>query len=137
MPSLTRISKRMQRRMADAAAPLIDPDERIQISLFAQDTPVRGRPLLFMSLIKRVGYLVIGATQRHIYVFSRGLFANGRIHGVIRRYPLASTPVALRRGWGELTIGTDRYWIAALAAQGDAKDFVAFVQNAAREGTVT
>jgi hypothetical protein len=131
LPSLTRISRRMQRRIAEAAAPLIEPDERVQISLFAQDTPVRGEPLLLMSLIKRVGYLVIGATQRHIYVFSRGLLANGKVRGVVRRYPLASTPVAYRRGWGELTIGRDRYWIAALAAQGDAKDFVTFVRNAA------
>lgn len=135
MPSLTRISRRMQRRIAKAAAPLIEPDERIQISLFAQDTPLRGEPLLFVSLIKRVACLVIGATQRHIYVFSRGLLANGRIRGVIRRYPLASTSVEYRRGWGELTIGGDRYWIAALAAQGDAKDFVTFVRNAARSGT--
>jgi len=45
----------MQRRIAEAAAPLIEPNERVQISLFAQDTAVRGQPLLFMSLIKRVG----------------------------------------------------------------------------------
>lgn len=46
MPSLTRISRRMQRRIAEAAAPLIEPNERVQISLFAQDTAVRGQPLL-------------------------------------------------------------------------------------------
>lgn len=80
-----------------------------------------------LSIFKRVGHLVIGATHRNIYVFSRGLFANGKIRGMVRRYPKTSTPVELRRGWGQLTIGADRYWIAGLASQGDAADFVNFV----------
>jgi hypothetical protein len=130
MPSWTRVSSRLQRRIAEATAPFVEPDEEIQVALFAQDTPVRGQSLLFMSLLKRVGHLVIGATQRHIYVFSRGLFATGKILGVVRRYPLRSTPVELRPGWGKLTIGPDRYWVAALAAQGDAADFVNFVHHA-------
>jgi len=120
----------VQRRIAEAAAPFVEPDEEIEVALFAQSTPVRGRTPLFLSFLKRVGHLVIGATQRHIYVFSRGLFANGKIRGVIRRYPLTPTPVELRPGWGQLTIGTDRYWVAALAAQGDAADFVDFVRHA-------
>jgi hypothetical protein len=129
LASLTRTSRRTQRRLAEAAAPFIEPGESIQIALFAQDTPVRGQPLLLMSLLKQVGFLVLGATQRHIYVFSRGFLCNAKLRGVIRRYPLASTSVAFRRSWGELDIDVDRYWIAAFAAQGDAQDFVAFVQK--------
>jgi hypothetical protein len=130
VPSWTRVSGRMQRKIAEAAAPFVEPDELIQVALFAQDTPVRGQPLLFLSLLKRVGHLVIGATQRHIYVFSRGLFATGKIRGVVRRYPLRSTPVELHPGWGKLSIGADRYWVAALGAQGDAADLVNFVRHA-------
>jgi len=64
-------------------------------------------------------------------VFSRGLPASGAIRGVVRRYPIDSTPVELHRGWGRLTIGTDDYWIAGLASQGDATDFVNFVLGVA------
>jgi hypothetical protein len=123
----------VQRRIAEGAAAFIERDERIRVAFFAQDTPIRGRALVFLSLIKRVGHLVIGATERNIYVFSRGLFANGTIRGVVRRYPITSTPVALRRGWGRLTIGADSYWIAGLASQGDATDFVEFVRGGSGE----
>jgi hypothetical protein len=119
----------MQRRIADSAARFLQPDERLRIGLFAQNMPVRGRPLLVLSLAGRVRHLIIGATDRRIYVFSRGLLANGKVRGVSRIYPLDSTPVRLRRAWGELTIGSDRYWISALAAQGDALDFVGFVET--------
>jgi hypothetical protein len=129
MPSWTRVSSRVQRRIAEAAARFIEKDERIQVAIFAQDTPVRGQPLAFLSLLKQVGHLVIAATERNIYVFSRGLLANGTIRGVVRRYPIKSTPVELRRGWGKVTIGTDNYWVSGLASQGDSTDFVSFVQG--------
>jgi hypothetical protein len=129
LPGWTRVGRRMQRRIAESAAPFLAANERLRIGLFAQDTPIRGRPLLFLSLANRVGHLVIGATDRRIYVFSRGFLANGKVRGVLRIYPLGSTPVRFRRGWGELTIGPDRYWISALAAQGDAQDFVALVTD--------
>jgi hypothetical protein len=76
---------------------------------------------------------VIGATERNVYVFSRGLLATGTIRRVVRRYPLASTPVELRHGWGQVIIGTDSYWIAGLASQGDATDFVNFVRRVAEQ----
>jgi hypothetical protein len=129
LPGWTRVGKRMQRRIAQSAERFLEPDEHLLIGLFAQDTPIRGQVLLFMSLADRVGHLIIGATDRRIYVFSRGFFANGRVRGVIRAYPLESTPVRFRPGWGELTIGDDRYWISALAAQGDARDFLTFVDT--------
>ena len=131
MPGWTRVGARMQRRIAENAQPFLAPNERLQIGLFAQDTPIRGRALVYMSLAKRMGHLIIGVTDRRIYVFTRGLFANGKVRGVVRIYPLDSTPVRFRRGWGELTIGPDRYWISALAAQGDALDLVDLVNEAA------
>jgi len=130
LPGWTRVGARMQHRIAENARPFLAANERLQIGLFAQDTPIRGRALLYMSLAKRMGHLIIGATDRRIYVFTRGLFANGNVRGVVRIYPLESTPVRFRRGWGELTIDSDRYWISALAAQGDALDFVHLVETA-------
>jgi hypothetical protein len=55
MPSCTRVSGRAQRRIAERAAEFIEKDERIQVAFFAQNTPVRGQPLVFMALIKRSG----------------------------------------------------------------------------------
>lgn len=112
-------------RIQEAAAPYMEPREMVRRAFYGQTGMPTGYAFLGtpLGLVKLV---IVVATDRHVYVFQRGLRQSPQIKGLLRKYTLGpSNPVSFRRG--AMRIGPDTYWVAALIAQHDAKALVHYV----------
>jgi hypothetical protein len=127
------MGKRKQAKVAAAAAGFIGPTEPVRAAVFAQDIPLRGWRLMRQWRAGRVTWLVVAVTDRHIYLFRRGFRANADLRSVLRRYPIAATPMELISRKGELVIGEGSCWVTSLATLGRARDLVSFVHQRQRD----
>ena len=127
---LTRMSDEAVRRIARSAEPYLEPGETARVAVWGQNTPLHGASLLgWLLILKTAGFVTLVATDRYIYVFRRGFLQNARIQGCLERLPIHGTHAELNRLSGTLTIGSRRFGISALVAQGDARKLVEFVSR--------
>ena len=126
---LERMRDGAAKRIAAAAVPHLRDGEIVRRALWATNTGTRSRAIIGEMILGKVKYFTIVATDEHIVVFRRGVWQTARILGAVREYPIRGTAVSLKKGWGELSIGDDRYWTSSLAGLGDAIRFVDFVES--------
>lgn len=118
---------RVLARIQEAAAPFLEPGERLQRIFFGQTGMPTGYAYVG-AILGFVKYVIVAASEQNIYVFQRGLLTSPHIKGLLARYRI-EPGIPISFGRGAMQIGSDTYWVAALIAQQEARYLVEYVES--------
>jgi hypothetical protein len=101
------LDDRLQRKIAENAAPYLEPGETVRAAVYGQTNVV---PPNDVALLLRIAQgRIVAVTQRNLYVFRRGIFSFTKPKSLLAKYPLGSVTVSSHGTL--LNVATERIYV--------------------------